>query len=231
MATWFTTLKRNLLYCFFPNRCPFCDKVIAFSEHICKDCNERSTLCRENGTFYPGKCDQVIFCYVYDGAEKESVLRLKYRNRLDVARHLAYFMGEQCQHFLTDRPDVIVPVPMSNPKRKERGFNQAEILAKELSDILNIPMKDILIREHRSIEQHTLSRTARQRAVEGLYGIDPTKSKAVLGKRILLIDDVYTTGNTIKACADVLKKSGAEVVIGAVVCRTFQKEKLLTDFS
>lgn len=224
MSRIWRTIQKKLLYAFFPNRCPLCDEVISFSEHICEKCKEDTVLYEKEGAFSTGKCDAVVFCFAYEGKGKESVWRLKYEERLDVAIHLAWFLKEQCEQNLPQLPDLIIPVPMSKIKREERGYNQAEVLAKELAEYWRLPMKNALICEHRSSEQHTLSRNARRHAVKGRYWVDPPKGKLLAGKRVLLVDDVYTTGSTAEACAQVLKDAGADKVFVATVCRTFRKE-------
>ncbi len=119
---------------------------------------------------------------------------------------------------------VLVPVPLHKSKLKERGYNQSEELAKELSKTLNIPVAtDILIRTKKTLPQISLSGSQRQENIKGAFAINKNcRTPEVLqfsGKKVFLVDDVYTTGSTMEECANVLRTSGAKQVWGICIAR------------
>ncbi len=114
--------------------------------------------------------------------------------------------------------DVILPVPLHKKRYAERGFNQATYIARALSDVLEKPLLEhALIRSRHTPHQAKLDRTERLKNVEGAFVLADVAQ--VAGKRILLVDDVYTTGATMQACAQVLLGAGAIVVSGCTFAR------------
>ena len=121
--------------------------------------------------------------------------------------------------FLKKNPDyVLVPVPLEKRKLKWRGFNQVEEIGKEISKFLNIPLiNDILFKIKETPPQVELSEKEREENIKEVFII--RNREKILGKKILLVDDVYTTGSTMEECSQVLKKAGATEVIGIVIAR------------
>jgi ComF family protein len=113
-----------------------------------------------------------------------------------------------------ERFDAIVPVPLYWRRRIERGFNQAELLARQLSGSTGLPVVRVLRRVRATSTQAGLSNTSRRRNVAAAF-----RSRSVAGKRLLLIDDVMTTGSTAAACATALKRAGAARVALLTVAR------------
>ena len=213
-------MKRKIGYAFFPARCPFCDCVIKPSENLCQTCaetvfpEETSVRIREDSS------RGLIFLYPYDGRPKEAVRRLKFEGRKDLAVPLARLLGEQVQKSGIDF-DLIVPVPMSRRKLRQRGYNQAQVLGEELARLSGIPWRNCLVHKDTKNDQHQLSARERSYWAERTYfGKGEENCR---GKRILLIDDVYTTGSTIRACTKCLNEAGAACVFAAVLCKTERK--------
>ena len=116
------------------------------------------------------------------------------------------------------RPDTVVPVPLHRERHRERGYNQAELLAHRVGKRLGITIRcDLLIRTKPRPPRLLLSRSERWKCVRGAY--DTRDGRRVDNTRVLLIDDVMTTGATLDACARALKKAGAESVMGLTVAR------------
>ena len=214
----------------FPRRCVSCD---AFGAFICDRCHADMT--RADGA----RCDTCWMpfdprstcrrCYyqrpallgvrsavVYEAAARDAVLALKFRGLSAVAPLMARSMADV---FAEWRPPVtcIVPVPLSGQRRRLRGYNQSELLAKEVSRLTGIPLnRRALIRRHHTHAQATLTGDARWQNVDGAFraGKEPPTGG------VLLIDDVITTGATLHACARVLLSEG----VGAVFALTFARE-------
>ena len=114
--------------------------------------------------------------------------------------------------------DAIVPVPIHRSRRRKRGFNQAEILAEILGKKLGIPVEpELLKRNRKTVPQKELSPSERLKNLTGAFLAESLPDDK---KRILLVDDIYTTGSTLEACARVLKNAGAEVVYFVVIFMT-----------
>jgi len=133
------------------------------------------------------------------------VLRLKYNSEGDVARFVAPLLAEAVKKYKMEA-DVIVPVPLAMKRRKERGYNQADLIAEELSKLINVPVvDDFIIRTKDTKAQKKMTLEQRQENIHGAFEIKPPYSK-IKNKRVLLIDDVFTTGTTVDECARVMKK-------------------------
>jgi len=141
----------------------------------------------------------------------------KYRRKRRLGTFLSEALGER---LLTSGKfpsvDSIVPVPLHKRKRKERGFNQSDIIARQLSEKLGIPvLSDSVIRKRNTRTQTGLSREQRQRNVKGAFEF--TGKLSLKGKRLLLVDDVLTTGSTMRECARTLKTAGADRILGVTL--------------
>jgi Predicted amidophosphoribosyltransferases len=109
-------------------------------------------------------------------------------------------------------PDLIVPVPLSKQRRFERGFNQAEVIADVVARSTGIPVDRMSLqrKEHTKMHRAGMDRKAREGTVENAFAV--ARPKMIVGKNILLTDDVFTSGATVSACAGILKANGAQTV-------------------
>lgn len=104
---------------------------------------------------------------------------------------------------------IMIVVPISKARKKERGYNQSQLIAKQVSQIINIPiMKNILEKSKDTVPQSTLNKVQRQENAKGAYKVKKDNYKKIKNKNILLVDDIYTTGSTINECAKVLQEVG-----------------------
>ena len=114
--------------------------------------------------------------------------------------------------------EVVVSVPISKERLKERGYNQSELIAKKTAECLGIPYANCMIKTKHNSEQHRLHLKDRKENVKGVYELE--ENKHITNKKVLLVDDIVTTGYTLAECASVLMEHGAkEVLCGAVACR------------
>lgn len=213
----------------FPARCPACDKPAPFTELICPACKEKfvkvgAPRCLKCGKHigdereeYCKGCRLIMHqfeqgrgLFTYQSMAR-SMYRFKYAGRREYAR----FYGEQIVKNLGKviwgwKPDALVPVPVHAARKWERGYNQAEILAKEIGKKMGIPVKPCLLkRVKKTLPQKLLDDRGRQNNLKRAFKINENDVKL---KKVVLIDDIYTTGSTIDACAFVLKKAGIEKV-------------------
>ena len=174
-------------------------------------------VCRAGET----KADLLRSFGTYDDELRDLIALLKYERVRTLARPLAGWLALAMEQYPElKEAEVIVPVPLHRRRKRARGFNQAELLARELSRWMGLPMKRLGLQRVKDTASQT-GLTVRQRAenVRGAFSVTKKLDK----RRILLIDDVSTTGATLNACAAVLKKAGAESVYGLTVARVVQE--------
>lgn len=216
----------------YPDVCPFCGK--AYTKGSCEDCKKnlfwaREPACKKCGkplrderTEFCKDCKERVetgMCYYDRGRSlwvhrppvSGSVYQFKFHNRRVYARYYAGVMKEQFDRLIRKwNVQAIVPVPMDHKKRRRRGYNQAEVLARELGRITVIPVERKLLHKRKSrAAQKTLDRRGRAHNLEGSFWVE---RQTIALERILLIDDIYTTGNTVNEAAKILKKSGVRQV-------------------
>ena len=178
--------------------------------------------CRANRYHAAPPFDGLRSLYVFEGAIRRAVHRLKYDNKTALAKPLAVLMRDflplSSTRFVgTDALTQIVAVPLHARRQRRRGFNQSELLARELSHLANVPLQQNLMRTRDTTPQVELSVRERATNVQGAFALNPNAN--VKGAAILLIDDVHTTGATLRECAQVLKNGGAQKVYGLTLAR------------
>ncbi|MDR0943324.1 MAG: ComF family protein [Ruminococcus sp.] len=194
---------------FFPNRCPCCGDFIAWNVSICDKCKDKLSEYRCNLN------NDIKAAYYYDGIVVDGIYALKFAGSKNFAKHCVSVLSDS----LDEDFDIIVPVPIGKKRLRKRGYNQAEVIAKYFSDLKNIPVeKNALIRVLETV-QHKLTQKERIKNAEDSYQIGKTQ---VSGKRILLVDDVYTTGATSLVCKNMLLSAGASHVTIAVCAKTYE---------
>jgi ComF family protein len=146
----------------------------------------------------------------YEGSLQEAIHRWKYEGKTTLTPFLGNWMVEGLHRYWDpNRFDLLIPVPLHPQRLRERGFNQALLLVKEVSRQTGIPYRKRLLRKVRpTTPQVNLSGVEREKAVRGSFHM--IRKEEVKGKSILLVDDVYTTGATVNECARVLLTAGAE---------------------
>ena len=214
----FTALLREFSSLFFPMVCVTCgDKLLAQENIICLAC--LCKLPKTNNYKEPDNTPEQLmagripferiaaFCiFSKKGTIAPLIHHLKYRNRDDIGIFLGEMYGEELlgSEFLQSI-DVIVPVPLHPKKRKQRGYNQAEMIAKGLSKTTSIPIStDNLIRTIHNPTQTKFDKTRRWENVKDIF--DVKNPEAFEDKHILLVDDVITTGSTLEGCGVALQK-------------------------
>ena len=221
---------------FYPEKglCLFCLQKTKSAEYmgICSECaakileiSENKKACPTCGFFTGGQeCPncrnlhsvtlEVGIVVPYEGMFRELIHDLKYNGREDLARPIGYLMAERVKRLgMARNIRAVVPVPLYYSREKERGFNQSFLIAKALAEVLGKPLwSEVLSREHFHHPQMVLSREERLKNIMGAFKY--ASDQKLSGNVILLVDDIITTGATLRACADVLRQAGAEKVYG-----------------
>jgi len=169
-------------------------------------------------TAMPVGLAQLEWCSSFGGPARACLHALKYDGERRLAGPLGRLMARRWRA-VGIGGDVLVAVPVHAARRRERGFDQAELLAHEAGLALGLPVVAALRRAARTTAQHALGRGARAGNVGHAFAVDPALRPAVAGKWPVLIDDVVTTGATISACAEALYEAGARAVSGLSLAR------------
>ncbi|OCA88256.1 amidophosphoribosyltransferase [Bacillus sp. FJAT-27225] len=189
------------------NGCKICGRMFNeqaerfSSEGVCHDC-----IRWESDPKWAGMLQQNKSLYVYNDSLKDVIAKFKYRGDYQIA--LAF--SEETKNMIRSlKPDIIVPIPLSNERLYDRGFNQSEAILREAG----IKWSAILTREHSEKQ----SKKSRQERIH-LPQVFKTDAE-VDGKRVLLVDDIYTTGSTLRYAAKCLKRAGAREIISFTIAR------------
>ncbi len=214
----------------FPGHCLFCrDLLTVKAEYpLCSNClpsyHPGGRVCPLCEGFFRGKAPcscferarplQALFTIaLYDHRWRRLVHDLKYRKRCQVARPLGFWLAREMAVQGYFRFDLVVPVPMHKIRHRERGYNQSALLARNVAKALNIPCREQLVKHRHTPSQTSLSRRIRHEHLKGVFRCKPGLAP---GAAVLLVDDVYSTGATMKEAASVLQRQGVKV-FGAVV--------------
>lgn len=192
--------------------CPRCGKPFDSPEALAYSPHHECFACRQS----PPAFDQALSIGYFEGPLREAVHQFKYRPCRSLGRPLGEWMVKKF-HLLADI-DSIMPVPLHSKRLRQRGFNQALLLAHRISEAHRIPLScDNLIRNRATRPQVELTGAERIRNVAGAFSLK--RRNEVKDKRIILVDDVFTTGSTLNECAAVLKDAGAAQVVACTLTR------------
>ncbi len=226
----------------FPSFCELCGCLLLEPEEkvVCNQCLTKidinqGPVCRVCGRFLFGannldslclECQKNLPPYevhrslgFYAGYLKELIILLKYKGNEPLAFRLAEQLFRHFNHqgILTGI-DLILPVPLHPKKERQRGFNQAELVARQLARLTRCPLgRGILVKTRNTPAQVSLEAKERDLNLRGAFGV--RKNELIQQRVLMLVDDVYTTGSTIRECALVLKKTGARQVRALTLAR------------
>lgn len=232
-------LREALLSILFPRRCPVCGEIVMpKGEKICPDCRKtlpfvsgpRCLRCGKELETREGEyclgCQRHKRSFVFGGAllnynevSARSMAKIKYQNRRE---YLDYYSEEMVRRLgrLMSRmeAEVFVPVPVHPARRRQRGYNQAEELAMRLGKLTGLPVcADALVRTKKTAPQKELSAGERLKNLEKAFAARPEFLPPGT-KGVILVDDIYTTGSTVEACARVLRGAGVKRVYFLSIC-------------
>lgn len=233
-------LFRGLVSLFYPPFCAVCAGAIGPNESLCASCAEQAPRIRPpfcakcsqpfagaiSGSFTCANCanrvlhfEAGVSPYRSRGVVREVVHSFKYGRQIHLRHLLGRWMGEALAdpRLAGRRFDLVVPVPLHPTRQRERGFNQAELLAAALQRSSGLPGRDVLQRTRYTATQTQFDRSERMENLRGAFRL--RHGSNVQDLRMLLVDDVLTTGSTLSECASVLRDAGALSVHAVTVAR------------
>lgn len=235
-------LLNHILNYIYPPRCISCSELVQETGGFCGACWAKlnfitSPYCRVCSLEFPfdpgGGNDICLKCLStppsydlartvlrFDEHSKKLIHNFKYYDSTFIASDFAKIIAKMHQKILS-KADYVIPVPMHKWKRLFRFYNQAQVLASEISKELNIKMlPDILLKTRYGKSQTGLSKKQREENLRGTIAVDKQKKLLLKEKIVILVDDVMTTGSTVNLCASKLKRAGAKEVIVICLART-----------
>jgi ComF family protein len=242
---WFAEISDALVSVFFPSGCRMCEGLLTSASRVpvCGEClssfpRVAGMVCEVCGRPMPGltgEPEQPLLCpaclnrtYAFDRARsfalyEEATVRAILLLKFEQIEPLGAWFAERLAELVSaegDRlaADVVVPVPLHRERERERGYNQAALLSKPLAKRLRLPHQAVLlVRTRARPDKQVLSFEERWESVRGAFATRP--GSQVDNLRVLLVDDVLTTGATLDACAQALRQAGAKSVIGLTAAR------------
>ncbi len=190
------------------------DILKPFPDDICNGCGKVPCCCDK--VFY----EKAFLCFYYEGLAINGIFSLK-----DGHKEFGYYIGRLLGNKIMEsnlNADAVIPVPMSSDSYRKRRYNQAEVIAKEISKINHIPLFTDILYKSKSSVQHSLKANER---IENTNAFYHKGSNLINNMKIILCDDVITTGSTINKCAELLKELGAAEVYTAVGTTTKLKKE------
>lgn len=234
---WGIQLWREILDIIYPRRCPVCDKIVLPEEGlVCQGCRRKlpyikEPCCKKCGKQirreedeYCGDCRRVRHAYTegralftYDSIMRQSVSAFKYKGRQEYAEwygeELAKHFGGQLKRW---GAEALIPVPVHRARYRKRGYNQAALLAEQISYHTGLEMdENVLVRTKKTVAQKELGTRERGKNLQEAFQL---RKNVVQYKKVVLVDDIYTTGSTADACAKVLRQNGVEQIYLLCLC-------------
>ncbi|MBU1680976.1 MAG: ComF family protein [Bacteroidetes bacterium] len=212
----------EILNFFLPNECLICRTYLPQGRQIlCAECHESLPIATEeekerqfNKAFRTSDIEnfESLYSFTKNSALQDLVHELKYNQRFTFGKFLGKCVAEELRTKLNEwNIDCLLPIPLHHVKRSERGYNQAYYIAKGLSESLSIPVDTNLIKRVRFTQTQT-ALNSEQRKLNVMDAFRINKKKKIKIKTVALIDDVITTGSTMKECARILKSAGVEKI-------------------
>lgn len=212
----------------FPKTCFGCG---SYGSYLCTSCIKRKTVVRWNQTCHVcnrsvthglvhNECsestylDGVFAMFVYDGLVKQLIQEVKYNYSYDIFADIGNKMGKFSSILPKFNNSVITSVPLHSKKKRLRGFNQAEVLARQVARFQGISYTEVLQRKKYTQTQVGMKKTEREINLKSAFSLEVEKSKILkTNKSVIIVDDVYTTGTTLNECAKVIKDTFPDVKV------------------
>lgn len=214
---------RRCLDLLYPPKCVFCDALLSGGEeYFCRSCGEKIPMAEEEklcrtGTYF----DRCVAPLYYEGMVRDSFLDYKFHEKSWRAGVYAAFLVPYLKKEFPDI-DAITWVPLGRRNQRDRGYDQSRLLAQEIAKAMNLPYEMYLEKVRHTRQQSRIEAPEERRAnVLGAYAMK--KNAEVAGRRLLLVDDIFTTGSTMEECSRVLMSAGASCVHGAVLAQAVGK--------
>jgi competence protein ComFC len=186
--------------------CPVCGRWLG-KRAVCGECIQKQRGFREG-----------YYGFYFENRLRDAIHAFKFHGRKDVGKHLIHLIKEKIISF-SESYDCIIPIPVTEKRLKERGFNQSFVIGEEISKITGKPLyHSILYKARDTMDQYSLHRDERKKNIRGAFRVQ--NGHEIQAKRVLLVDDLFTTGYTAREASKVLLKAGADHTLFFALART-----------
>lgn len=224
----------HLLSLLFPRRCAFCGKTLKEDSFVCPECLENLPFVKGEVCHLCGREKKYCCCsakkaygflrcvspFYYEDSARHGVIAFKFRKKENNAAAFGYFAAEKIKkEYKGISFDAVTSVPLSRREKRRRGYNQAELFARETAKLIGVPYKELLTKPSDIKLQRELGPEGRWQNVKGAFKADKATGT------VLLVDDIITTGATLDCCARELLKAGAQSVYCATIACTRMKNR------
>ena len=212
-------IQEKIINLIYPQTCGICGKIN--NKTICSKCNIQlkkqekigiltKEKLEENSLEMEKNFEELMYIFKYEGQIRELILDYKFNEKSYMYKTFVNFLLKNKKIFENIKKyDKIIPVPISKKRYKERGYNQSLLIANEISKQTNLELvNNCLIKTKNIIEQSKLNKEDRQQNIQGVYSIQ--NEEIITNKKVLLIDDIYTTGSTVNECSKILQQARPE---------------------
>lgn len=204
-------MLENILELIYPTTCGFCNKIC--KESICPKCllrlkKHEINLLTNNRTYNI----KSMHIFRYEGETRKSIIDYKFNNKPYLYKTFAKIVlkNKKVCGFLKNY-DIIIPVPIARKRKLTRGYNQTELIAKEIAKSLDLKLiKDVLIKEKNIVAQSSLDKSSRKQNIKNAFIVKDIEK--IFNKNVLIFDDIYTTGSTVLECSRILQEHGIKQI-------------------
>ena len=205
-------MLNNILELIYPNACGICEEIC--KESLCKKCaiemrKYEINLINKHKKMY---FNESMHIFKYDEIIRQKLIEYKFQDKAYMYKTFAKIIlkNKKVCGFL-EKYDIIIPVPIHKKRRLKRGYNQTELIAKEICKNISLELKTgVLIKQKNIKAQSELNKNERKQNIKNAFEIKNINE--IIDKKILLFDDIYTTGSTVNECSKILKKAGAKQI-------------------
>ena len=214
-------ILEQIVNLFYPPVCGICGKLN--QNFLCQKCNNtlknQAKFNVENFQKKEKYFKELLYIFKYEGIIRKTILKYKFQEESYLYKTFVNFILKNQKFFeFIKSYDTIVPVPISKKRYKERGYNQSYLIAKEISKKTKLELQNrCIIKSKNVIEQSKLNKEEREKNIKGVYEIIDKEN--LQNKRIILVDDIYTTGNTVNECCRILQKAQPKSISVIVIAK------------
>lgn len=211
---------RRLRFLLFPPCCPLCGNVIPMNRLFCENCepNVLNAFYEESYWLENGKPLRAVALWAYEDQARQMLHDYKFRGQIDYREALGAALAELVRAADDSKFDLVTAVPSDKDRVRELGFDHAGELALQAANQLYLPYRAVIFRTRKVAFQHTLSREQRIHNLENVFAV----REDLAGLRVLLVDDIITTGTSMRTCAEALVRAGAAEVLAVAVAKTIR---------
>ena len=227
MENIFSYFREMVIDFFYPPHCPVCERYIENrSDILCEECERKILDIRRSPEEMP-PLKEIWRLTKYKEGTQQLILDLKFNNKLNGLPAInrifdkALIKNDELPKLL-NKIDIATAVPLHIEREKERGFNQVELIFNDWLNKQNIQMERLLLRTRATDHLYDKNREQRQKEVAGAFSLIEGAADKVQGKRILILDDIFTTGTTMSECAKVLQQNDSAEIYGLALASDFR---------